>query len=707
MTNSKHTKKALGSSIVALLLCFTMLMGATFPWFTVNVSSTGNRIQAGDLEVDLVMYDGSKYVSIGGDDGDIFSQAAGGNGINWEPGKTEIVYLGVKNNGSLALKYNILLDIIDGNPGLIGSLEYAIIDEATSADTYANWEAVKAASNGQTGDLPSGKVVAAQGGVLDEIIKAEDPRNVEDKDREVDYFALAVHMKEEATNEFENGTVTIDVNVIATQKDAEEDSFGPDYDEEAPFGSYTEVASSADFLTALAAADADYPLTIKLNGDIEWATEDSHGEKDISPASAITIDGNGHTITATGAGVTPLGDNDAPMTLKNVTIVDESVSYNETAWEFSYLELGGSVLNCVNVKFADPVMVESDSASFVNCSFTGKNDKNSNIAMYGVWVSNGDATFTNCSFSGTRGLKVCDQYAPEVGNVVVDGCTFIGLTQKPGIALDDHEDRAMNITIKNSTFINCQPGDQGLYIYETDNVVPTLSNNTVLSNATFVSSKDELLALSAKALTRNNSTAEEATIIIDDDIDMQNADFSSIIAQRGDKLTIIGNGHTISNVNVISGADDNTTGQAGMFYTYPSSTLVISDLTLENITVTADENGTGYAGAVVGYCEGALELNNVDVVKANVTGVKSSGIVIGHMSGSLVAKDCDFSGSVTLADFDGEANGHYAGKYIGTLAGSATVTNCTADVTVRGNLTADNNKDSENYGRATTAGSWN
>ena len=159
MTNSKHTKRALGSSIVALLLCFTMLMGATFAWFTDNVSSTGNRIQAGDLEVDLVMdkpdasgnYDGVYDVISDGTNGDIFSEATG-NGVRWEPGKTEIVYLGVQNSGNLALKYNIVLNIVDN--GLAGALEYAIIDGVTSADTYTSWTDVKAASNGQTAALP-------------------------------------------------------------------------------------------------------------------------------------------------------------------------------------------------------------------------------------------------------------------------------------------------------------------------------------------------------------------------------------------------------------------------------------------------------------------------------------------------------------------------------------------------------------------------
>ncbi len=53
MTNAKSTKRALLSSVVALLLCFSMLLGTTFAWFTDSATSAGNKIQAGTLDVQL------------------------------------------------------------------------------------------------------------------------------------------------------------------------------------------------------------------------------------------------------------------------------------------------------------------------------------------------------------------------------------------------------------------------------------------------------------------------------------------------------------------------------------------------------------------------------------------------------------------------------------------------------------------------------
>ena len=52
MTN-KSTKRAFLASVMALLLCFTMLLGTTFAWFTDSVSNGVNKIVSGNLDVEL------------------------------------------------------------------------------------------------------------------------------------------------------------------------------------------------------------------------------------------------------------------------------------------------------------------------------------------------------------------------------------------------------------------------------------------------------------------------------------------------------------------------------------------------------------------------------------------------------------------------------------------------------------------------------
>ena len=53
MKNSKSTKRALLTSALALLMCVTMLVGATFAWFTDTASTGVNKIQAGNLDIEV------------------------------------------------------------------------------------------------------------------------------------------------------------------------------------------------------------------------------------------------------------------------------------------------------------------------------------------------------------------------------------------------------------------------------------------------------------------------------------------------------------------------------------------------------------------------------------------------------------------------------------------------------------------------------
>ena len=101
MTNLKATKKALVSSVLALVMCFTMLLGTTFAWFTDSVTSTGNKIEAGTLDVELILHkaDGTT-VEISKSNAPIFGTGAlaqnNASETLWEPGKTEVVYLSIK-----------------------------------------------------------------------------------------------------------------------------------------------------------------------------------------------------------------------------------------------------------------------------------------------------------------------------------------------------------------------------------------------------------------------------------------------------------------------------------------------------------------------------------------------------------------------------------------------------------------------------------
>ena len=53
MTNRKVTRRALLLSLLAVVMCIVMLVGATFAWFTDTASTAVNKIQSGNLDVQL------------------------------------------------------------------------------------------------------------------------------------------------------------------------------------------------------------------------------------------------------------------------------------------------------------------------------------------------------------------------------------------------------------------------------------------------------------------------------------------------------------------------------------------------------------------------------------------------------------------------------------------------------------------------------
>ena len=285
MNTKKATKRALLTSVMALVMCVVMLVGTTFAWFTDTASTGVNKIQAGNLDVQLLMRDASsKYVNIGDSHqvifGDANSLVAQNNNQDtlWEPGKTQVAYLAVRNAGNLALKYNILLNVEDG--GLIGALDYVIVPQGTKfgddvcRDTVASWDAVKE----DAAKLTAGTFTAAPNGCLDEI--AHDKA----KTNETEYFALVVHMDENAGNTYMSKSVTIDMKVVATQATAEFDSFDDQYDKDAV---YPIVAM--DTLQELI-NNAAKPVSVKLEGNIA-------GSLTVPQDKDVTLDLNGFTLT--------------------------------------------------------------------------------------------------------------------------------------------------------------------------------------------------------------------------------------------------------------------------------------------------------------------------------------------------------------------------------------------------------------------------
>ena len=123
MTSIKSTKRALITSALAILMCAAMLIGTTFAWFTDTASTGVNKIQAGNLDIELQMKDNDgKWVTA---EGKTLSFLVNGKipaeetQILWEPGCTyTLPELRVVNNGNLALKYKVVVSGFQGSAKL-------------------------------------------------------------------------------------------------------------------------------------------------------------------------------------------------------------------------------------------------------------------------------------------------------------------------------------------------------------------------------------------------------------------------------------------------------------------------------------------------------------------------------------------------------------------------------------------------------------
>ena len=199
MTNRKSTKRALLGSVVAMVLCLAMLVGATFAWFTDTASTGVNKIQAGNLDVQLVDENGN---SLEGKTLEFkkAANAAEGEAVLWEPGCTyTLTPFQIVNKGNLALKYKIVVTGLEGDTGLLKVIKF----------TYKTGE--------ETFDMNTEGHLTANGGASKVI-------------------TVSAHMDEAAGNEYMNKTLEgVKFTVYATQDTVESDSFNNTYDANATY----------------------------------------------------------------------------------------------------------------------------------------------------------------------------------------------------------------------------------------------------------------------------------------------------------------------------------------------------------------------------------------------------------------------------------------------------------------------------------------
>ena len=402
--NQKATKRALLTSVMALVMCVVMLVGTTFAWFTDTASTAVNKIQAGNLDIELQMKDNSgNWVNAEGKilpflvKGEI---PAEGTQILWEPGCTYYVpEVRVLNKGNLAVKFEYVPEAL----GVTGKL--AEVLELVFPETDMNIEP--------------------------EILKPGETSPA---------WSFGYHMDEDAGNEYQNATATgMCVTVVATQATYEKDSISDQYDKNA---TYPVVVSQSQLNTTLTLDD----LT-DANGNV------SPVEVTLGDTSAADINYSQNNSGYTGKGVmlgstklnkyaaTPAAAGEYKFTFKDGTITSAATGY-------------GSIDSYKDTSVYMLVPGNSD-VVFENMTFNGV--VSFDIQKYtSPWSNLNSITFKNCTFNGII-IGTC-----PASNVTFDGCTFNAYTNaasanssNPIWWREDTEGSGANANpIKTFTFVN-------------------------------------------------------------------------------------------------------------------------------------------------------------------------------------------------------------------------------------------------------------
>ena len=398
--NQKATKRALLTSVMALVMCVVMLVGTTFAWFTDTASTGVNKIQAGNLDVALEMWNGEKWVNAEKQTLN-FLQKQGEKqvasaGILWEPGaKFQLPNLRIANNGNLALKYKVVFSAVDGGNDpmkLAKVLDVYMGDTDTAVCTLYD-----ALTSSDSDGFAHGKLAAStNSGEL----------------------KIAVKMRESAGNEYKNLSIAgVAVTVYATQDTVESDSFGTDYDAQAE---YPTVTTAATIENAFSGESVDF----------------GYGNTSTAP---VTLDGKGVTVVsewtdawvnsdttikgvtfANGAVFSTKADN-VTVTLENCTFYACDQSKLTYTGNNSLTNSGAGM--CLNLEKSSHSGVK-----FIvkNCTFVGENDNT--LPAEGPRY-NGDGTVNGMKKRGHAIAldAICGGGTGTLDSLLIDGCIINGV----------------------------------------------------------------------------------------------------------------------------------------------------------------------------------------------------------------------------------------------------------------------------------------
>ena len=410
MTQSKRTKRALLASVMAVLLCAAMLIGTTFAWFTDSVTSGRNTIVAGNLDVELE-YATATEGTLGGwtsvnDATDLF-----GDGL-WEPGYAQVVYLRVRNAGTLALRYQLSMNILSETAGVnVNGQTFNLSDELQYGAVLN--QNVPFANRDVAIDAVTGPVALSTPYTSGEMHLAANA--------EPQYLALVVYMPKTVGNEANYRgdavpTIELGVNLLATQDTVEEDSFDNLYDQDA----WEEVSDAAGLQAAISEGK-----TASLTQDIVLDST-----LPMSPSGETNIVLNGNELKTTSENTTMVENGET------LTVSGGSLSIGEGMFADmakSALQVtDGSTIRLLNVDYragGTGVFAQGQNAtveiinSVIEAPSFCVGTNAGNTANHGVDIRIINSRLETTHFDGWTGSAVLMNVP---GNLTIEGSTIIG-----------------------------------------------------------------------------------------------------------------------------------------------------------------------------------------------------------------------------------------------------------------------------------------
>ncbi len=444
MKRKNTTRSALFTSIISLLLCVSMLVGTTFAWFTDEVQSGRNVIAAGNLDVELYHTDEDESdVKVDGST-KLFNDV-----VLWEPGAVLFDTLQVKNVGTLALKYDLELAVLNetvvNGYKLSDVIKVGVIDGALGTGTtrdgliaaVSNWTTLKDFSMNKNGiELEVG------GEDTFTLVLYWQPNSNEIDNR--------YNMNNE--NQSKILQLDIGVNLFATQVEEESDSFGDDYDANAPTlitvngAVYDTVAEAQAALNSVTGA-----VTLAMN-NVDYAAESGHALT-IPANVTATLDVQGYvSLTGAAGGAGIWVSEGSSLTITGDTLIAKGNAGVDD-------EQGGSGIGGLGNITVDGV--KALTAEGYGKNGYGIGSATSTVAIKNSTVVMARGGYYNAEFTDTKYVKDAKAGAPAIGGATItitDSTVRNTLGGSKAAGIGARFWNSTTITISGSTIENVEGG---------------------------------------------------------------------------------------------------------------------------------------------------------------------------------------------------------------------------------------------------------